>query len=288
MALVQDVYYSSEFKKSYEFNYNFNVPLDVNMDVKNNDKIKFKLIDFSMINSMLNVSSNHKNNIFKVKLFNINYDITIPDGSYTPSTLRDQINSQLTALNISIAFNYDKRTNKYWLVTAPNIIAGDLFFNPYFCTSLFGFNAGWKELIYPNNYYSDTFVNMLPYTKILLCTNLAFEVNVQHNLEKKNNTNSGTGDIICWFNRDIPLFSTINYTNINNDEIELSNKNIKNINFTILNEYQEYITDCPSCFIHFQLITYDGTNWYKKFFNILNDIAYYLLSLYFNTGKPKK
>jgi len=66
MTLTQDFYYSSEFKKSYEQNYNFNIPLDVNIDIKNTDKIKFKLIDFSIMNSMLNVSNAHKNNKFKV------------------------------------------------------------------------------------------------------------------------------------------------------------------------------------------------------------------------------
>ena len=50
MAL--NIYYSSEFKKSYETNYNFNIPLDVNVDVRGNEKIKLKLINFSsFINS---------------------------------------------------------------------------------------------------------------------------------------------------------------------------------------------------------------------------------------------
>jgi hypothetical protein len=89
------------------------------------------------------------------------------------------------------------------------------------------------------------------------------------------------GDIIAWFPRDIPLFSTINFINSQNNEIEIANKNIKSINFSIMNEYREYILDAPICYLHFQLITYDTTNWYKKFYNLLNDIAYYLLSSYF-------
>ena len=122
---------------------------------------------------------------------------------------------------------------------------------------------------------------MLPYTKIVLTTDLVYDTNVQYNLEQRYSANAGIGDIITWIPRDIPLFSTINYINNQNREIELANKNIKSINFSIRNEYLEYITDCPVSYIHFQLITYDNTNWIQKMYNLLNDICYYLISLYF-------
>jgi len=281
MTLTQDIFYSSEFKKSYEFNYNFSIPLDVNIDIRNNDKIKFKLIDFSIMNSMLNISSYHKNNSFKVRYITTDYIITIDDGSYTATSLRDYINSKIVALNIPIAFNYDKSTNKYWLLTSLNVVAGQLFFYPLNCSSLFGFIKSSYELIYPNNYYSETFVNMLPYSKIVLVSDLIFDTNTQNNFQNRYSANSGIGDIICWVPRDIPLFSTINYFNTSNREIEISNKNIKSINFALMNEYQEYILDAPISYIHFQLITYDKTNWTKRFYNLLNDITYYLISLYF-------
>jgi hypothetical protein len=281
MTLTQDIYYTTEFKSSYDFNYNFNIPLDINIDVRGTDKIKFKLIDFSMINSMLNVSSYHKNNQFKIRYLNVDYIITIPDGSYTPTSLRDTINSILSSTSKPIAFNYNKSTNKYYLVVSNGIIAGTLFFYPLNCASLFGFSQASYELIYPNEYYSDTFANMLPYSKIILTTNLVFDTNVQYNLLPKYSANSGIGDIICWLPRDIPLFSTINFFNDTGREIELANKNIKSINISIINEYQEYILDAPASFIHFQLITYDNSNWFKKFYLLLNDISYYLLSLYF-------
>jgi hypothetical protein len=281
MTLTQDIYYSSEFKKSYEFNYNFNIPLDINIDVRGNDKIKFKLIDFSMMNSMLNVSSFHKNNEFMIKYLNVDYFITIPDGSYTAPLLRDVINTLVFAQNLPIAFNYDKKINKYFLLTSTGVDAGELFFYPLNCASLFGFTKSSYEIIYPNEYYSETFVNMLPYTKIILATDLVFDTNVQNNFQTRYSANAGVGDIVFWCPRDIPLFSTINYFNDSNREIELANKNIKSINFSIINEYNEYILDAPISYIHFQLITYDNTNWYKRFFNILNDISYYLLSAYF-------
>lgn len=281
MTLTQDFYYSSEFKKSYEYNYDFNIPLDINIDIRGTDKVKFKLIDFSMMNTMLNVSNAHKNNKFRVKYVGTDYYITIPDGSYTAPSLRDVINNYLVLLNLPIAFNYDKTTNRYWMVTSLNVVAGQLYVYPLNCASLFGFTKTSYELIYPNEYYSETFVNMLPYAKIVLATNLVFDTNVQHNFENRYSANSGMGDIITWFPRDIPLFSTINYTNTYNKEIEIANKNIKSIGFSIMNEYREFILDAPICYLHFQLITYENINWYKRLYNILNDISYYILASYF-------
>lgn len=285
MTLIQDVYFSSEFKKSFEQNYKFSVPLDVNIDLKSHEKIKFKLIDFSMMNSMLNISSYHKNNSFKIRCFNIDYIITIPNGSYTPSSLRDWLNEYFVLNTLPMAFNYDKTTNKYWLVTSDGIVLGDLIFYPLLCADLFGFTQSSYNIIYPNSYYSENFVNMLPYSKIVLATNLTFDINVQTNIERKYTATEGTGDIICWIPRDIPLFTTINYNNVNNIEIDISNRNIKSLTISILNEYQEYIIDAPISLIHFQLIVYDATNWYKRFYKILNDIAYYLLSSYFMISK---
>lgn len=281
MTLTQDVYFSSEFKKPYENYYNFDIPLDINIDVSGTSKIKFKLIDFSMMNSMLNVSFAHKNNEFKIRYLDVDYIIIIPNGSYTPTTLKDTINQYIASLNIPLIFNYNKTVNKYYLTTLNGV--NNLIFYPQNCSSLFGFTNTSYSIIFPNEYYSNTFVNMLPYSKIILATNLTFEVNTFNNFQTRYSGNTGIGDIIAWMPRDIPLFSTINYQG--NGEIELANKNIKSINMSILNEYNEYILDAPPCLIHFQLIIYDGTNWYKKFFDILNDIAYYLLSLYFGVKK---
>ena len=278
--LVQDVYYSSEFKKTYEYNYNFNIPLDINIDVRGSDKIKFKLIDFSMMNSMLNVSAFHKNNEFRIRYSFTTYTITIPDGSYNATSLKDILNAKIAILNIPMTFNYDKTTNKYKITFGT--IGATLIFYPDNCSALFGFTQSSYTYASQSSFDAESFVNMLPYTKIILTTDLVFDTNTQNSLQSKYSANAGVGDIVCWMPRDIPPFSTINYSTLGTDnEIQISNKNIKSINFSIINEYQEYIRDAPNVFIHFQLITYDNTNWYKRFYNLLNDISYYMLSTYF-------
>ena len=237
--IVQDVYYCSEFKKSNEFNFNFNVELDVNIDVRGDDKIKFKLIDFSLMNSMLTVSNYHKNNSFKVRYNSNDYIIYIPDGSYTATTLKDVINNYLAVVSVlplPLKFYYDKTTNKFWLESTEQII-----FSPLNCALLLGFTNQSYTISPGPKYYSDTFANMLPYSKIILTSDLALDTNTQQNLIRRYNSISGISNIITWFSRDIPLFSTINHIE-NDNEILISNKNIKSINFNIVNEYQEFIS----------------------------------------------
>jgi len=282
---TQDFFYSSQSKPSFEKNYDFNVELDLHVDLKPVEKLKFKLCDFTIMNTMLNVSSAHKNNTFDIVVFSVVYTITIPDGNYTAITLRDWLNDYMTANTHPLAFNYDKSTNRYWLLTSVGISGTDLIFYPKNCASLLGFTKKSSYVIqYPNSYYSDTYVNMLPYTKIILTTNLSFDINTQQNLALPyRNGNAGVGNIIHWFDRDIPPFTTINYTNNMNKEIEISDRNIKSIKFSLVNEFGTAIYDAPECLLHFQLITYDNTNWYKKFYSLLNDISYYLLSLYWRS-----
>ena len=76
-TFTQDFYYSTEAKPSYDTYYNFHIPIDVNIDVKKDEKLKFKLIDFSMMNSMLNISEAHKNNMFKFRDYCYNPSKTI-------------------------------------------------------------------------------------------------------------------------------------------------------------------------------------------------------------------
>ena len=96
---MTDIYYTSEFKKSYGTYYDFNLPLDVNLDVRGNEKIKLKLVDFTIMNSMLNITSYHQNNYFKIIFDGYEYDLFIDDGSYTATSLRDFINDLIYRKN---------------------------------------------------------------------------------------------------------------------------------------------------------------------------------------------
>jgi len=238
-------------------NYTFNYRLGHNIYLDKNQQAYFKLVNFSMLNSMLNVSSYHNNNKIKISYGLTTHEITIPDGNYTVLTLRDKIN-ELTASpyispSLPFALNYDSSTNKYYWVNSDNGI-----FYPMNMKHILGFNNDMVSLVANNQKKADNFANLLSYTKIILTTNnLIFEPSTDNNLKFAYSANEGINEIIAWIDKDIPTFATIKYENYMNSEIKVANRNINYINFNIMNEYKELIKDCPNCFIHFQLIIRD-------------------------------
>ena len=228
-------------------NYSFNFRLGNNINLKEDEMAYFKLVNFSMMNSMLNVSAFHKNNQFRINNGTIT-TYTIPDGNYTVTTLRDKIN-ELTA-STALAFNYDRTTNSYFINTS----GSGFIFYPMNMKMILGFTKDSYNLIVGDT-YAEKFANLLPYTKLLLTTNnLAFNPSTDNNLNREYSGNEGINEIICWIDKDEPPFTTIKYENLMNIEFSISNANLTYINFGIMNEYKEFIRDCPNCFIHFQII----------------------------------
>lgn len=229
-------------------NYSFNFRLGNNINLKEDEMAYFKLVNFSMMNSMLNVSAFHKNNQFKINDGTTTTTYTIADGNYTVLTLRDKINELTTAT--ALAFNYDRTTNSYYINTS----GGGFIFYPMNMKMILGFTKDSYNLIVGDT-YAENFANLLPYTKLLLTTNnLAFNPSTDNNLNREYSGNEGINEIICWIDKDEPPFTTIKYENLMNIEFSISNANLTYINFGIMNEYKEFIRDCPNCFIHFQII----------------------------------
>lgn len=242
MTEIYNFFINTKNKDKDSSLYNYNYKLGLNFDFENQDAY-FKIINFSMMNSMLNVSSYHNNNKFQINTITI----TIPDGNYNTTTLKDTINGLLTLLPVSL--NYDSYLNKYYLNCSQAIT-----FKPLNMKHL----MGWDNDTYNIDIgitYADKFVNLLSYTKIIITTNnLTFEPTTENNLNSEYLSNESISEIIAYINKDIPTFATIYYENINNLEYKLSNKNLNYINIGLMNEYKEYIKDCPNCFIHFQII----------------------------------
>lgn len=269
--------------------YNYDFIIDNNISINENQTIKFKLINFSMMNSMLNVSAYHGNNKFKITLDNVDYNYTIPDGSYTAITLRDKMNDLTDIHSLPLAFNYEKSTNKYYIIVSADINMGELIYYPQTTSFLTGFtNISYQ--IPTGTYYANNFANMLPYSKIcLVSSSLPFTYGTNNNLMPEYNNTSGINEIICWINRDIPPFTIINYNNYENNIFEISSKNIKTINFMIMNEYKQIIMDAPPAFINFQLIVENkkNNNELSKIYEVLNNIYYSILSLFGSLVKKK-
>jgi hypothetical protein len=245
---IYNYYLNTANKDNGDVNYNFNFKLGINFHINENQKCYFKLINFSMMNSMLNVSSYHKNNQFQIIHSGTTYSFTIPDGNYTATSLRDKIND--LTVNLPFALNYDPITNKYYWVNTDSGI-----FKPMNMKSLLGFTSDTINLVGNVDKYADTFTNLLPYTKLLITTNnLAFNPSTDNNLNREYSANEGINEIIGWIDKDEPPFSTLKYDNYNDVKFEIANKNFNYINLSIMNEYKEHIRDCPNAFYHFQII----------------------------------
>ena len=134
MEEVFNYYINTGNKDLYDTNFNFNYHIGTNINLREDENAYFKLIDFSMMNSMLNVSSFHDNNKFKVDDNGSIVTITIPDGNYNVTSLRDKINDLTSAL--PIALNYDSSQNRYYWT---NNEAGIIFY-PMNMKMILGFN----------------------------------------------------------------------------------------------------------------------------------------------------
>lgn len=254
MSEVYNFYINTNNKDRDDKNYSFNYRLGNNIYLEKNKQAYFKIVNFSMMNSMLNVSSYHNNNKFQIIYGATTHTITLPDGNYSVLTLRDKINELTSEPNITpslpFALNYDKTTNKYYWVNSDNGT-----FKPMNMKFILGFKDDIISLASNINKYADNFANLLSYTKIILTTNsLLFEPTTDNNLIRDYTANEGINEIICWIDKDQPIFTTIKYENYMNNETKIANRNISFINFNICNEYKELIKDCPNWFLHFQII----------------------------------
>lgn len=261
--------------------YDYSFAIGDNITIQKDEIIKFKLVNFSIMNSMLNVSSYHGNNSFKFTYLSTTYTCVIPDGSYTAIGLRDKINAIGDILDYPFAMNYDKTVNKFYIVVADAVTSGQLIFYPSDCSELLGFTKTSYNMV-TGTYYAENFANMLSYAKICLTSSsLAFNNFTENNLECKYKNNMGINELICWVSRDVAPFTTIDYTNLEGVEYELGTTNIKTINFKIQNEYKQLILDAPPCFIQFQLIVEKKIDWMSKFYDLISEMYYAMLSLYF-------
>jgi hypothetical protein len=245
---IYNYYINTANKDNGDTNFNFNHKLGVNFHINENQKCYFKLINFSMMNSMLNISSYHKNNQFQINDMGDITTYTIPNGNYNITTLITKLN-ELTA-GTPIAFNYESSTNSFYI----NSNEAGILFYPLNMKLILGFTKNSYNLI-DGNTYGENFANLLPYTKLLITTNnLAFNPSTDNNLNREYSANEGINEIIAFIDKDEPPFSTLKYDNYNDVKFEIANKNFNYINLSIMNEYKEHIRDAPNAFYHFQII----------------------------------
>jgi hypothetical protein len=108
--------------------------------------------------------------------------------------------------------------------------------------------------IYNDPIEASGYLNLINFKKLVLTSSLKLTTKPYTFLNKNYVKASGIGDVIAWFSKDIPAFSYINWYNPTDAKIEIDDKLITKINFKVINEYQQVLTDIPSCLFHLQIV----------------------------------
>ena len=193
--------------------------------------------------------------------------ITLPDGFYKSSNYKKTLNDLLN--NYKIKVSIDEYTNKIkftnenitFIVGINNLIDNNFKLelvipNINNLKNNLGITESYQSyILLPfNSYYeSDTNINLINFTKIIIVSNLSFK-NKTHNdiLNNGNVYGRGIGDVLAWMDTDDAPFTYIKYKNYEQIEYELQNNHINYITFRFYNEKsQELFLD--NCLISFEI-----------------------------------
>jgi len=194
--------------------------------------------------------------------------ITLPDGFYKASNYKKTLNELLDNYKIKISIN--EYTNKIkftnenvTFIPTINDLVDDNFKLELVIPNINNLknNLGITDSYQPyillpfNSYYeSDTNINLINFTKIIIVSNLSFQ-NKTHNdiLNNGNIYGRGIGDVLCWIDTDDAPYTYIKYKNYEQIEYKLQNNHINYITFRFYNEKsQELYLD--NCLINFEII----------------------------------
>lgn len=210
----------------------------------------------------------------------ITYNKTIEDGFYSLTNLNALLNYYLT-LHISNNLTFSNYISGKTFLTAQNkqVLAWSSTQPYYYYKEIdkadesykveIQFNAilrkmlGWISptsvgniILFrtADNITAPNYLNLINFKKILLTSSLKLKTKPYTFLNKTYKKASGIGDIFAWINKDIPPFQYINWTNPTDYKIEIDDKLITKINFKIINEFAQVMTDIPSCNFHLQIL----------------------------------
>ena len=177
--------------------------------------------------------------------------ITIPDGFYNIDNLITKFNS---TPNIKIALAKQDFTNK---IIVSNSVPIQIYENPYpYVDTPITTSTEIRTLIFQNNLtanmygfndrlvplasgaISNTYCNIMNFSKIIISTNLAFSTSTENDIPKDGSPYShfGIGNILEWVDADEIPMSCIKYKNIENITHKLDNRYINEFKLIFCNE----------------------------------------------------
>jgi hypothetical protein len=193
------------------------------------------------------------------------HTITIPDGFYKASTYKNSLNDLLTSYKITTSI--DSLTNKIKFANdnaafTPTVdeLVDDNFQIDLVIPNIqnmlenLGISNYQEYINIPfNSYYeSDTHINLINLSKIIITTDLNFKNKTHNDIIKGNDIHRGFGNILTWVNLDEAPLTCIKYRNYENLTYRIENKHISTIKLRFYNEKsQPLILD--NALIHLQI-----------------------------------
>jgi hypothetical protein len=210
----------------------------------------------------------------------ITYHKTIEDGFYSLANLNASLNNSLsTLISPNLAFSNSIAGKPYLAAQNKHIIAWSSSQPTYYYTETdkidetykveIQFNArlrkmlGWVSptqvgtvVIYrtDNNITAPNYLNLINFKKILITSSLKLATKPYTFLNTTYTKATGIGDVFAWIAKDIAPFQYINWVNPTDYKIEIDDRLITKVNFKMLNEFAQVMSDMPSCSFHFQII----------------------------------
>ena len=198
--------------------------------------------------------------------------VSVADGFYNIDNLITTINANSTSANAKIAFAKQNYTNK---IIITNSLPIQIFTNPIPYNNDAATITEIRTLIFPNlttaNMYgfferlvpmvnapviSDTYVNIMNFSKIIISTDLAFTNNTHNEISNNGSVyTKGIGNILEWIDTDDQPMSCIKYKNVENIINKLDNRFISQFKLMFCTEKSLPLV-LDNFLLHLQIIKY--------------------------------
>lgn len=189
------------------------------------------------------------------------FPVSVADGFYNIDNLITTINANSVLANAKVSFAKQDYTNKIIinnsvpLVVTPSVEIRTLVFPNNTTANMYGFK---NRLIPLNNtpVISDTYVNIMNFSKIIISTDLAFSIKTTNDISNDGSPyTKGVGNILEWIDSDDIPFTCVKYKNFENVVHKIDNRFISQFKLLFCTEKSlPLILD--NFIIHLQIIKY--------------------------------
>ena len=193
-----------------------------------------------------------------------NETITIPDGFYNSTNFINTLNTLLTPYNLTLSivsttnkllFNNSNPAShiyhSYDDIEEKNTLK--IILDNHLLKRMFGFNNTITELTKASITTADNNINLLHYQKLVLTTDLCFNIPTNHTLKEwKEDKGDGMRNILLWIAVDNPPYTIIKYRNYEGITYRINDSYISSLNFYFYNEFKQSV-DINRLLFHIQI-----------------------------------